>query len=361
MRDFSRTKRIVIKVGTNVLSKGSQVDTDFLTVIAEQIAELIQQKRQVILVTSGAIGMGAGALGIRHKINEVKKRQALASVGQGILMHEYQQAFLAQGQKVAQVLLTYANFTNRKYYVNLKNAVETLLGMGIVPIVNENDCVSIDEIDLAFGDNDKLSALVASKIDAELLILLTDVDGLYDKNPRTGRAAQLIPVVHEITNEIAAMAGKAGSAFATGGMVSKIEAARTASNGGCKVILANGRSKNVILRILEGEEIGTLFMPRRRLSNRKRWILNCSPSGRIEVDPGAATAVLNRKSLLAVGISSVEGSFQSGDVVEIGPFAKGIVECSATQLHRLLVQGDKDRTKPKRKAIVHADNLVLLE
>jgi glutamate 5-kinase len=361
MRDFSQAKRIVIKVGTNVLSKGGQVDTDFLGVIARQIAAVVQQKRQVILVTSGAIGMGAGALGIRHKISEVKKRQALAAVGQGVLMHEYQQAFHTHGQKVAQVLLTYANFTHRKYYVNLKNAVETLLGMGIVPIINENDCVSIDEIDLAFGDNDKLSALVASKIDAELLVLLTDVDGLYDKNPRTNRKARLIPVVHEITEEIEAMAGKAGSAFATGGMVSKIEAARTAANGGCKVILANGRSKNVILRILEGEEIGTLFMPRRRLSNRKRWILNCSPAGRIEVDPGAATAVLNRKSLLAVGISSVEGNFKKGAVVEIGPFAKGVVECSAALLRRLLVQGGTDPTKQKRKAVIHADNLVLLE
>jgi glutamate 5-kinase len=361
MRDFSRTKRIVIKVGTNVLAKGGQVDTDFLGVIARQIADLVRQKRQVILVTSGAIGMGAGALGIRHKISEVKKRQALASVGQGILMHEYQQAFQAHGQKVAQVLLTYANFTNRKYYVNLKNAVETLLGMGVVPIVNENDCVSIDEIDLAFGDNDKLSALVASKIDAELLILLTDVEGLYDKNPRTGRKAQLIPVVHEITEAIEAMAGKAGSAFATGGMVSKLEAARTAANGGCKVILANGRNKDVILRIVQGEEIGTLFMPKRRLSNRQRWILLSKPVGRIEVDPGAATAVLNRKSLLAVGISSVKGNFKKGDVVEIRPFAKGIVEYSATQLRRLLVQGRTKSTKPKRKAVIHADNLVLLE
>ena len=361
MRDFSQTKRIVIKVGTNVLSKGGQVDTVFLGVIARQIAALVQQKRQVILVTSGAIGMGAGALGIRHKVSEVKKRQALASIGQGILMHEYQQAFQAHGQKVAQVLLTYANFTNRKYYVNLKNAVETLLGMGIVPIVNENDCVSIDEIDLAFGDNDKLSALVASKIDAELLILLTDVDGLYDTNPRTGRKAQLIPVVHEITDAIAAMAGKAGSTFATGGMVSKIEAARTAANGGCKVILANGRTNDVILRILQGEQIGTLFMPRRRLSNRKRWILNCTPAGRIKVDPGAATAVMNRKSLLAVGITTVEGNFKKGDVVEIIPFAKGIVECSAPQLRRLLAHGGTDPSKPKRKAVIHADNLVLLE
>ncbi|MCK5269884.1 MAG: glutamate 5-kinase, partial [Sedimentisphaerales bacterium] len=191
MRNFINTKRIVIKVGTNVLSKKGRVDTEFLQIIAGQIAELIQQQKQVILVTSGAIGMGIGALGIRKQVTEVKMRQACAAVGQGILMHEYQEAFSKNGQKVAQVLLTNSIMSNRKYYVNLKNSVETLLSMSVVPIVNENDCVSIDEIDLAFGDNDRLSAMVASKIDAELLIMLTDVDGLYDKNPRTNQKAKL--------------------------------------------------------------------------------------------------------------------------------------------------------------------------
>ena len=350
----------MVKVGTNVLSKDGGVDTDFLGVIAGQIAELMRQQRQVILVTSGAIGMGKGALGIPSQIKDVKKRQVCAAVGQGILMHHYQQAFSAHGQKVGQVLLTYANFNNRKYYVNLKNTMETLLSMKIVPIINENDCVSIDEIDLAFGDNDKLSALVASKIDAQLLIMLTDVAGLYDKNPRTSQSAQLIPVVYEITRQIETMAGKAGSALGTGGMASKLEAIRIAAHGGCKVVLAAGREKDVILRIIAGEEIGTLFLPKQRLSNRKRWILNCPAQGRIEIDAGAAAALRNRKSLLLEGITGATGKFRAEEVVQIGATAKGIVEVSAGELTALLEEKEKNQPQP-RKVIVHADNLVLLE
>jgi glutamate 5-kinase len=360
MRNFTETKRIVVKVGTNVLSKDGGVDTDFLQVIAQQISELLRQDRQVILVTSGAIGMGRGALGIHRPIKEVKKRQACAAVGQGILMHHYQQAFGGYGQKVAQVLLTYANFNNRKYYVNLKNTVETLLAMEIVPIINENDCVSIDEIGLAFGDNDKLSALVASKIDAQLLIMLTDVAGLYDKNPRTSKAAQLIPVVYEITEEIVAIAGKAGTALGTGGMASKIEAIRIAAHGGCKVVLAAGREKDVILRIMAGQEMGTLFLPQRRLSNRKRWILNCPATGRLEIDAGAAQALGQRKSLLLVGVTETTGKFRAGDVVEIGATAKGIVDFSSNELNAFLKQKEKKQPQ-QRQVIVHANNLVLLD
>ncbi|MBN2377262.1 MAG: glutamate 5-kinase [Sedimentisphaerales bacterium] len=362
MRNFSKAKRIVIKVGTNVLNNAGKVDTHFLAVIAQQIAELIRRNHQVILVTSGAIGMGQGALNIKHKITDVKKRQACAAVGQGILMHEYQQAFSSHNLIAAQVLLTYTSFTNRKYYVHLKNAIETLLAMGVVPVINENDCISIDEIDLAFGDNDKLSALVASKIDAELLIMLTDVDGLYDKNPRTGKSANLIPIVYEINSDIEAMAGKAGSTLGTGGMISKINAIRIASQGGCKAVLANGRTKNVILRIFDGDQLGTLFLPKRRLSNRKRWILNCPAEGRIDIDPGAEAAVKNHKSLLLVGIQKVLGDFQSGDVVDIGQFAKAVCDFSATDLRKMILQKNSNLPQQQnRKAIAHANNIVLLD
>jgi len=361
MRNFTNAKRIVVKVGTNVLSRNSKVDTDFLAVIAEQIAQLIKQKRQVILVTSGAIGMGAGALGLRGKIADVKKRQVCAAVGQSILMHEYRQVFNAQGQQVAQVLLTNRIMSQRKNYVNLKNAMETLLNMGIVPVVNENDCVSIDEIDLSFSDNDQLSALIASKIDAQLLIMLTDVKGLYDRNPRSNQKAKLIPVVYEITKDIEAMAGRAGTTLGTGGMAGKISAIRIAANGGCSVVLAHGREKNVILRITAGEKIGTLFLPKRRLSNRKRWILNSQPQGRIEIDPGAATALMNHKSLLAVGIIGVRGSFQAGQVIEVGDIAKGICVIPADELRNLLADRKKNKTKQNSKAIVHANNMVLLD
>ena len=362
MRNFTKTKRVVIKVGTNILSRPNGVDTDFLRVIARQIAELVSHHRQVILVTSGAIGMGAAALGITRKITEVKMRQACAAVGQGILMHEYQNAFQQHQQKVAQVLLTNRIMSNRKYYVNLKNAVEKLLSLGIVPIVNENDCVSIDEIDLAFGDNDRLSALVASKIDAELLILLTDVDGVYDRDPRTDHAAKLITVVHEITDEIAAMAGTAGSTFSTGGMASKIAAIRIAADSGCRVVLANGRTENAIPRIIAGEQLGTLFLPRRRLSNRKRWILNSRPIGRLSVDPGAARAVRARRSLLLVGITAVQGTFDAGDVVMIDDIAQGVTRLASDQLRDLIKNKPQTATDQKKpKAVVHVDDLVLLE
>jgi len=365
MRNFSKTKRIVVKVGTNVLSKDGGVDTSFLRVIAKQISELIRQKKQVILVTSGAIGMGCGALGLRGKIKEVKKRQACAAVGQSILMHEYQKAFNRYNQNVAQVLLTNDILNNRRYYVNLKNTVEALLSMSVVPIINENDCVSIEEIGLAFGDNDKLSALVASKIDAELLIMLTDVDGLYDRNPRQAQQARLIPVVPEITDEIVAMAGAAGSEFGTGGMASKINAIHIAAHGGCKVVLAHGRARNVIINIVEGRETGTLFLPKRRLSNRKRWILNSHPEGKIEIDSGAVNALKSHRSLLMVGITEVRGDFAAGAVVEISNVAKGICDLSAEDLGTMIkqkkLQNKSSSQTKKRKAVVHADNIVLYD
>ncbi len=358
LRDFNDIKRIVIKVGTNVLSCNDAVDEGFLGVVAQQVAALHQAGRQVILVTSGAIGMGAGALELRRPVKTVKLRQACAAVGQGILMHAYRQAFARAGVQVAQVLLTNSILANRKHYVNLKNAVETLLNMGVVPIVNENDCVSIEEIDLAFGDNDKLSALVASKIDAELLIMLTDVDGLYDSNPRHRQDATLIDTVHEVTDEIDAMAGHAGSHLGTGGMKTKLDAIRIAAQGGCKVVLANGRGENVVGRIVTGESVGTLFMPKRRLSNRRRWILNSPARGQLIIDAGAREAILAHRSLLAVGIEAVEGAFQAGDVVTIGDVAKGVCDVSADELNTLLAS--RAAKAARRKAIVHVDNSVLL-
>ncbi len=361
MRNFDKIKRIVIKVGTNVLSRNTGVDTDFIGVIASQIAGLVQEGRQVILVTSGAVGMGAGALGLKKQLTEIKMRQACAAVGQGILMREYQDAFKQYGQTVAQVLLTNRIMSYRKNYVNLKNAVETLLKLNVVPIVNENDCVSIEEIDLAFGDNDRLSALVASKIDAELLIVLTDVAGLYNGNPRENPDARLLSVVHEITPEIEVMAGKPGSKYSTGGMAAKLKAIQIAANSGCRVVLADGRRKNIINDIVAGEDIGTLFLPKRRLSNRKRWILNSLPQGRLEIDPGAVNALLNKKSLLQVGITDVIGDFRPGDVIEIGTVAKGVTRLAARDIRRFLDDKLNNSHTPeaKRQVAVHIDHIVL--
>jgi glutamate 5-kinase len=335
MRDFTKAKRIVVKIGTNVLTKDEGIDAAYVRQVGGQISELLKGGRQVVIVTSGAIGMGAGQLELEGGVKGMKMRQACAAIGQPLLMQEYRKSFLQYGVTVAQVLLTAEVLNNRKTYLNLRNSIETLLNLGVVPILNENDSVSTAEIGTAFGDNDKLSALVASKIDADLLIMLSDIDALYDKNPREFPDAKAIPAVFEITDEIVRNAGGKGSRYATGGMKTKIEAARIASNAGCRIVLANGRAKDVITRIVAGEEIGTVFMPKRKLSNRSRWILNSAPAGTIRIDAGAMRAMRNHKSLLPSGIISVEGSFEAGDVVMLNDNAKAVTNLGSLQLKAL--------------------------
>lgn len=335
MRNFQKAKRIVIKIGTNTLTKDSAIDVSYVQRIAEQITTLVRTGRQIVIVTSGAIGMGVGQLHLTEKPREMKMRQACAAIGQPLIMAAYRKAFAEHGITVAQVLLTAEVLDNRKTYLNLRNSIETLLGLSVVPILNENDSVSTEEIGSAFGDNDKLSALVASKIDADLLIMLTDIDALYDKNPQTFPDAKPISSVFEITDEIMRNAGGKGSKHSTGGMKTKIEAAKIASNAGCRIVLANGRVKNVINRIIAGEQIGTIFMPKRRLSNRARWILNSTPAGTILIDEGAMRAVTNRKSLLPSGIVGVKGSFESGSVVMLNDSAKAVTSIGSAQLKTL--------------------------
>ena len=259
-------------------------------------------------------------------------RQACAAIGQPLLMAEYRKSFARYGVTVAQVLLTAEVLSNRKTYLNLRNSVETLLRLGVVPVLNENDSVSTEEIGSTFGDNDKLSALVASKIDADLLIMLTDIDALYDKNPREFADAKPISTVFEITDDIVRSAAGSGSKYGTGGMKSKIEAAKIAANAGCRIVLANGRLPNVIGRIIAGEEIGTIFMPRRKLSNRARWILNSASAGVINIDEGAMRAIRNHKSLLPSGVISVNGNFEAGSVVMLNDKAKAVASLSSAQL-----------------------------
>jgi glutamate 5-kinase len=335
MRDFSRAKRVAIKIGTNTLARDGGIDTAYFSEVAGQVKGLLDAGRQVVIVTSGAIGMGAGQLGLAGRVKEMKMRQACAAIGQPLLMQEYRQAFLQGGVQVAQVLLTAEVLSNRKTYLNLRNAIETLLHLGVVPILNENDSVSTAEIGTAFGDNDRLSALVASKIDADLLIMLTDIDALYDKDPQKHPDARPIAVVFEITDEIVRHAGGKGSAHATGGMKTKIEAARIAADAGCRIVLAHGREKDVITRIMAGEPLGTIFMPKRKLSNRARWILNSQPAGTIHIDEGALKALRNHKSLLPSGVTGVEGSFEPGEVVMLNAAAKAVASLGSAQLKTL--------------------------
>ncbi len=335
MRDFSKVKRIVIKIGTNILTKNGGMDGGYVRRIARQINSLLKTGRQVVIISSGAIGMGSGQLEMHGKVTNTKMRQACAAIGQPLLMAEYKRSFARYGVTVAQVLLTAQVLNNRKTYLNLRNSIETLLKLAVVPILNENDSVSTDEIGSAFGDNDKLSALVASKIDADLLIMLSDIDALYDRNPRKFADARAIPAVFEITANIIRSAGGRGSTHGTGGMKTKIEAAKIAANAGFRIVLADGRVKNVISRIIAGEEIGTVFMPRRKLSNRSRWILNSRPAGTINIDEGAMRAVKNRKSLLPSGVISVKGSFEAGAVVMLNDKAMAVTNLGSTQLKSL--------------------------
>lgn len=335
MRNFGQVKRVVIKIGTNTLSRQGGVDTGFVRRVARQAAGLMADGRQVVIITSGAIGMGAGAIGESGPVKGMKLRQACAAIGQPLLMQEYRRAFLSHGINVAQVLLTAEVLDHRSTYLNLRNSVETLLKLGVVPVMNENDSISTEEIGSAFGDNDKLSALVASKLDAGLLIMLSDIDGLYDKNPHKYPDAKRISAVYEITDELIKAAGSKGSVHATGGMRTKLEAARIASDAGCRMVLADGRARNVIARIMSGADVGTVFMPRRKLGNRLRWILNSKPVGTVEIDGGAVRALRNKKSLLAKGITAVRGNFGAGQVVWLNNSAKAVSHFSSAELRSL--------------------------
>jgi glutamate 5-kinase len=363
MRNFDKAKRVVIKIGTNILSAtrtadrtatltqektptltaektatlttNGGVDSEYVAKMAGQVNSLLKMGKQVVIVTSGAIGMGAGQLKLETKPSEVRMRQACAAIGQPMLMAEYRKAFEQFGVTVAQVLLTAEVLNNRKTYLNLQNSLDTLLKLGVVPVLNENDSISTDEIGTAFGDNDRLSALVASKIDADLLIILTDIDALYDKDPKKYNDAKPIDTVFEITDEIIKSAGSKGSKFSSGGMKTKVEAAKIASNAGCRIVLANGKAENVIERIIAGETIGTLFLPKRKLSNRERWILNSTPAGKISIDDGAIRAVQNKKSLLPSGIKGIEGTFEAGDCIWLNDKAKAVTNFSSEELKSL--------------------------
>jgi glutamate 5-kinase len=365
MRDFSKAKRIVIKIGTNILRKNGGIDAAYVRRIARQINSLLKSYRQVVIISSGAIGMGTGQLNLPGKIKDTKMRQACAAIGQPLLMAEYRKSFARYGVTVAQVLLTAEVLNNRRTYLNLRNSIETLLKLSVVPILNENDSVSTDEIGTAFGDNDKLSALVASKIDADLLIMLSDIDALYDKDPQKFPDARPIHTVLEITADIIRNAGGRGSAHGTGGMKTKIEAAKIASNAGYRIVLADGRVKNIIGRIIAGEEIGTVFMPKRKLSNRARWILNSTPAGTIFIDEGAMAAVKNRKSLLPSGVISVKGTFEAGAVVMLNNNAKAVTSIGSTQLKTLAGKHSTEIKKllgPEHRDVVAIpEDIVIIE
>ena len=371
----AKAKRIVIKVGTSTLTDDNhRLAPDKVKKLAREIVELRRRGKEVILVSSGAIGAGIGKLNLKQRPRDIKLLQATAAVGQSILMSTYDRYFSAYGQTIAQLLLTHADFLSRQRYLNLRNTLLTLLKSGVIPIVNENDTTAVDEIKV--GDNDNLSALVASNLEADLLIILTDTDGLFTRDPRRSERAELIPVVRDITPEIERIAdtGEKTKTSSVGGMKTKIQAAKLAMNAGIPVVIANGAEEDILLRIVEGEPVGTRFLPRKsdRMNDREHWIRFVSPPrGRIKVDEGAKAALVAKgSSLLPSGIIGVEGAFMPGDTVSIIDsrdieFARGITNYSSVDIEKIkgLHTGDIERVLGHKEydEVVYRGNLYLIQ
>ena len=348
MRDFSSVRRVVVKVGTNLLSSSTGIDKERIQIIVDEISELKNKGYQIILVSSGAVGLGAKAIGHLNPVKYIPLKQACASIGQPLLMRAYEEEFSRHGLLCSQILISRSSLNNRKSYNNLRASVGTLLDLGVVPIFNENDVVSTSEIGDNFGDNDRMSAYCASKMDAELLILLTDIDGVYTGNPKTDKDARMVKEITDITDEVFSYAKGAGSTFSTGGMKTKLLAAEIAQKGGCGTIIASGYEKNVLERILSGEDIGTYILPTERLKQRERWILNTPSAGSVMVDEGAAKAVCaDHKSLLPKGVRNVDGVFRKGDVIDVVDsqgkvILKAITSFSSSELLKIKGLSSKD-------------------
>jgi len=260
---FKDIKKIVVKIGTSsLITKDGKFNREFANDIAREVSKLKSKGKDVILVSSGAVGIGCEILDFKERPQSIPLKQATAAVGQSLLMHEWSNVFEKHGLKVAQILLTYDAFSDRKTYLNLRNSMSSLLELGVIPIINENDPVCVHEIGETFGDNDTLSAMVSSKVEADLLILMTDIDGLYTKNPKKAKDAIKIPVIEEITPEIESFGGSA-SEKGTGGMKTKLEAAKIAQNSGCYMVIASSEEKDLISKVMNGEEVGTLFLPKK--------------------------------------------------------------------------------------------------
>lgn len=367
-----KAKRIVVKVGTSTItySNGkrnfSQIDR-----IARELSDLQNQGKEMILVSSGAVAVGVDHLGLPAKPDTIPGKQAAAAVGQGILMHTYEKLFADYGQIVAQVLITRTEAIERHRYTNTRNTFMELLKQRVIPIVNENDVVALDE--LKIGDNDNMSALVAGIVDADLVIILSDIDGLYTANPQTHPEATLVHTVLEITPAVEASAGGVGSSRGTGGMATKIQAAKAATSSGIQLVIASGTEKNAIPRIIQGEEIGTLFVSREnRLQFRKRWLaFGAKIKGHIIVDDGCVKAIARAGgcSILPAGITEVHGKFQTGSTVSVvdkngRELARGLVHYSSDELEQ--IKGCKSSEiesilgHKHYDEVIHRDDLVIL-
>ncbi|MBD2346625.1 glutamate 5-kinase [Anabaena subtropica] len=367
------TKTIVVKIGTSSLTQPEtgQLALSTIATLAETLSHLRQQGNRVILVSSGAVGVGCARLGLTERPKAIALKQAVAAVGQGRLMRVYDDLFTTLQQPIAQVLLTRSDLVQRSRYLNVYNTFRELLALGVIPVVNENDTVAVDE--LKFGDNDTLSALVASLVEADWLFLLTDVDRLYSADPRSVPDARPISLVTSIKElaDLQVQTGTQGSQWGTGGMVTKISAARIAIAAGVRTVITQGRFPSNITKIIQGELIGTHFQPQPEpTSARKRWIAyGLVPSGKLYLDSGAIAAIVQAgKSLLAAGIKTVGGEFEPQDAVQLldtqgNEIARGLVNYSSNDLEKIC--GCHSKEIPTilgyigAETVIHRDNLVL--
>lgn len=334
---------IVVKVGTRVLTRADgQLDHQRIQQLVDQIHQVLATDRKVVLVSSGAVGAGMGRLGLKSRPADLAHLQAVAAVGQPMLVEAYERALHRHGHHAAQVLLTAEDVEHRTRYLNARNTLLTLLDLGAVPIINENDTVSVEELQTTFGDNDRLAAIVTNLIRAPLLVLLSDVDGLFDGDPRQP-GSHVLPTVEQLDESVFALVRDRLGGLSKGGMASKLEAARLATTAGENVIIASGGTPDILPRIIAAEPVGTLFLAQgRTVAARKRWIgLTVKPRGRLLLDAGAKIAVeLKGRSLLAAGVAGAEGKFDKGDVVALrGPdgleFARGLTNYSADEVLRI--------------------------
>lgn len=367
---IKNAQRIVVKVGTSTLTHHTgKLNINRMEQLVRQLVDLQNQNKEVVLVTSGAVGAGMGRIGVSERPTSIVERQALAAIGQGLLMQVYEKLFSEYGQIVAQVLLTRSDVSDRKRYLNARNTILTLMKYRVIPIINENDTVATEE--LKIGENDALSAMVTGLIDGDLLILLSDIDGLYTEDPKKNSQATLIPCVTEINQEIREMAGGAGSAFGTGGMITKIAAAQMANSAGASMVLMNGSRPAEIQNIFAGNPVGTVFLSNQpTVNHRKRWIaFGPQPSGKLIVDSGAEKALLEQgKSLLPSGLAGLVGDFEEGDLITIVnqnqvELARGLTNYGKDQLEK--IKGHKSNEIEhilgfkNADEVVHRDNLVV--
>ncbi len=368
-KQVTEAKLVVVKVGTRLVARGpGELNAEFLASLVGQIKRLQERGVQVLVITSGAVHLGAGHLSKRSQQGGLGARQAAAAIGQPTLMHYYGGALADEGMVGAQILLTTEDMQDRSRYLRVRNTLQVLLGEGIVPIINENDSVSVEGV--TFGENDRLAAVVAAALRADLLIFLSDQRGLFTGDPRSDPDAEFVPVVRP-GDEVSQYAAGVGGAESLGGMEKKLEAAQMTVDCGIPLVIADGGEERILLRILEGEEVGTLFVPREARPSRKLWLATAlEPAGSLVIDEGACRALRDQdgSSLLPVGIVQVQGSFKAGDLVRVvdehgREIGRGLVNYSSEEV--AAIQGRHSRDIPEilghvgDEEVIHRDNLVV--